>query len=111
MTDWLCRLGSKGTSKKSEDNFWSDFLKKSNNDQMKICDNLVTCRNNNNFQSKTSYSIERFQGETKSDRKGYRENVFGRIFNKKFELRTVNTLRKAPHCSSSRVSTYHFCQK
>lgn len=110
MTDWLCRLGNKSTSKKREDNFWSDFLKRSKNDQMKISDNLMTCRNNSNVHSNFSFPTDRLKRESICDIKGYRENVFDQIFNKKFEARTVRSLRKAPQCSSS-VSTYHFCQK
>ena len=110
MTDWLCRLGYKSTSKKKEDNFWSDFLKRSKNDQMKISDNLMTCGNNSNVHSNFSFSTDRLKRESICDIKGYRENVFDQIFNKKFEARSVDSLRKAPHYSS-RVSTYHFCQK
>ena len=110
MTEWLRSFGSTRASKKSEDNFWADFLKKEKNHTIKFNRKLAQCPNKTEgFQPNYSFSSDRLQIEPTFDRRGYRQNVFGKIFNKKFEARAVNSLKKSTHSQS--LSTYHFCQK
>ena len=109
MTEWFYRMASRRRKKKdSDDNFWCDFLKRSKSDQK--VNKVSHCRNLNvrfDFSLNEATTRDKSNQNVMSDKTEYQKHIFNKIFYKKFETITVNSMKKIPNC----YSTYHFCQK
>ena len=108
---------SRKKRKRKKDDFWSDYLRRnySDNDKIKIVRNrreakcLTMCPNaGGHHQTISGRDGDVITGNT-SDRSQYQSNVFNKIFGKKFEGKTVRTLRRLS--SQPEAETYHFCLK
>ena len=94
---------------KKDDNFWSDFLTRSQSAsyiRVVDCQNRNLNLNNRRYLDSSDDSID--FASLGSDKNEYQKRVFKRIFGKQFEARAVDTLKKLPDKSAA---TYHFCQK
>ena len=98
---------SRKKRKRKKDDFWSEYLRrdcKDNNGMININNrnkqpkNLNDCQNQHQNQQKDISNCDRSQ---------YKSNVFNQIFGKKFESKTIRTVKRL----SSEPQTYHFCVK
>ena len=107
---------SRKKRKRKKDDFWSDYLRRDNG-------KIKVLRNRNRREPKypindpnidcSPQTISEIDGdvitENTSDRSQYQSNVFNKIFGKKFEGKTIRTVRRLS--SQSETETYHFCLK
>ena len=102
---------SRKKRKRKKDDFWSDYLRRSNEKivtkqkEAKYLTESIESIDNQPISRNCLVRAESEGGGFSTER--YQSNVFNQIFGKKFESRTIRSVRGL----SPRPQTYHFCQK
>ena len=112
---------SRKKRKRKKDDFWSDYLRRDchhDNDKIKIVRNRrepkcpTICHNPGVHHESLSVREGHVITENNSDRLSqYQSNVFNTIFGKKFEGKTIQTVRRLSSQPETETETYHFCMK
>ena len=112
--EWWFYSKSRKKRKRKKDDFWSDYLRH-DNDKIKIVRNrrepkcLTICPNPGGHHQTISVRDGNVISENSDRLSQYQSNVFNTIFGKKFEGKTIRTLRRLS--SQPKTETYHFCLK
>ena len=90
-----------------DDNFWSEFLLRNNNKE----NSFMSQTNNFNiqleFRLNETTRVDKIDQNYQRDKTEYQKQIFGQIFGKTFQTRTLRSIKTLP----GNYSTYHFCQK